>query len=137
MRNDLPHVILVYTEGTKELINATNNSGANLDLHLFVSAASRSRQRAAGEQNCTIVKEALDTSSHLIVGVTRREVDKNFKLDGGMQSFSTSRYVYSKCEYIKLDIDFKHAVPGNPAVPSPDDTVVKISKPYLQYPMTD
>lgn len=97
-----------------------------LTCTLFALLAPRSPQRAAGEQNCTIVKEALDDSLHLKVGMTRREVEKNFRLDGGMQFFSSFRYAYSKCEYIKLDIAFKHAVPGNSIVSSPDDTVVKI-----------
>ena len=96
------------------------------------------RQNSAKQQDsCAVVKEALDDSLHIKVGMTRREVEKHFSPDGGLQFFSTTRYGYLKCEFIKIDISFKSAVRGKQNFRSPDDIVENASKPYLEYPVTD
>ena len=96
------------------------------------------RQNSVKQQDsCTVVKEALDDSLHIKVGMTRREVEKYFSPDGGLQSFSTTRYVYLKCEFIKVNISFKSALRGKQNLRSPDDIVENVSKPYLEYPVTD
>jgi hypothetical protein len=96
---------------------------------------------AAGRNSCAVVKEALDDSLHIKAGMTRPEVEKHFTPDGGLQSFSTTgsttRYVYLKCEFIKINISFKSAVRGKQDLRSPDDVVENVSKPYLEYPMAD
>lgn len=100
------------------------------------------RQNSVKQQDsCVVVKEALDDSLHIKVGMTRREVEKYFTPDGGLQFFSTTgsttRYVYLKCEFIKVDISFKSAVRGRQNLRSPDDIVENVSKPYLEYPIAD
>lgn len=71
----------------------------------------------------------------------RADVEKNFKLDGGLQffskSFSTTRYLYSKCAFIKIDVKFKAAAANETGSLSPNDIVVSVSKLYLEYPFTD
>lgn len=96
------------------------------------------RQNSVKHQDsCTVVKEALDDSLHIKVGMTRREVEKYFSPDGGLQSFSTTRYVYLKCEFINVNVSFKSAVRGSRISGSPDDIVESVTKPYLEYPVAD
>ncbi|HEV2315182.1 MAG TPA: hypothetical protein VGR94_07740 [Candidatus Acidoferrales bacterium] len=109
---------------------------------LFAATEPALRQNSVKQQgSCAVVKEALDDSLHIKVGMTRREVEKHSTLDGGLQFFSTTRstarYVYLKCEFIKLDIGFKSAVRGKQNLRSPNDIVEKVSKPYLEYPVMD
>lgn len=109
---------------------------------LFAATEPGLRQNSVKQQDsCAVVKEALDDSLHIKVGTTRREVEKYFTPDGGLQFFSTTRsttrYVYLKCEFIKVDISFKSAVRGEQNLGSPDDIVENVSKPYLEYPVTD
>ncbi len=73
--------------------------------------------------------------------MTRADVEKNFRRDGGLQFFSksssTTRYVYSKCAFIKIEVKFKAAIVNEAGFSSPNDTVVSVSKPYLKYPFAD
>jgi hypothetical protein len=72
--------------------------------------------------------------------MTRRDVERNFTMDGGLQFFSksgfTTCYVYSKCEFIRITVAF-NAAQSKMGSPSPDDIVVRVSKPYLEYAAKD
>jgi hypothetical protein len=47
-------------------------------------------------------------------------------------------YTYRHCHYIKVDIDFqKRDVAPDIQSFSQEDTVTKVSKPYLAYPVSD
>ncbi|HEV2221749.1 MAG TPA: hypothetical protein VGR84_01975 [Candidatus Acidoferrales bacterium] len=109
---------------------------------LFAVTEPGLRQNSVKQQDsCAVVKEALNNSLHFKVGMTRREVEKYFSPDGGLQFFSTTgsttRYVYLKCEFIKVNVSFKSAVHGSRNSRSPDDIVESVSKPYLEYPVAD
>jgi len=86
---------------------------------------------------CQMVQEALGKSREIKPGATRREVEKNWTIDGGVHIRDEARYNYSKCEYIKVDIDFKRVAPTDQIEDSPDDLVTKVSKPFLAYPAAD
>jgi hypothetical protein len=96
---------------------------------------------ASAQPSCAIVKEALDDPSHIKPGMTRADVKKSFTPDGGFQFFSksgsTTRYLYLKCSFIKIDVKFQNAAASKRGSSSPNDVVVSISKPYLEYPFTD
>jgi hypothetical protein len=115
-----------------------------LALMIFVFLAWRPTNRqtlASAQSSCALVKEALNDSSHIKAGMTRAEVEKSFRADGGLQFFSksgsTTRYVYRKCELIKIDVKFEAAVVSQTGSWSPNDIVVSVSKPYLEYPFSD
>jgi hypothetical protein len=88
---------------------------------------------------CAILKEAIGEVGQIKPGMTRREVEEHFQLDGGLQFRNTTRYIYPKCREvnIKVEIEFNLAVPADQITGSPDDTVVKVSTPYLDYPARD
>jgi hypothetical protein len=92
--------------------------------------------------DCSLVGEALKAAEELKVGITRGQIEKVFKEDGGMQFPQTAIYTYRKCGYIKIRVDFdptkvdieyakKHFAF------SPKDVVVNISRPYVEYPVKD
>jgi hypothetical protein len=85
---------------------------------------------------CGVIDAALSDYQHIKTGITRRDVDRYFELDGGLQFPSSARYVYPKCRYLHLDIEFE--AKGNVDRPlSPDDKVVKASRLYVDYPVKD
>lgn len=86
-------------------------------------------------RSCGIVTQAMSDYFSLKPGSLRKEVEGTFELDGGAQFALTSRYVYKKCPYIHIDIEFKQ--PNTSGRSSPDDTIVSVSKLYLQYPAKD
>jgi hypothetical protein len=72
------------------------------------------------------------------VGMTRSELLKVFTPDGGFQTGRT--FVYHDCPYIKVDADFKHLNPQKNSVgdeEQPTDIISHISKPYMDWPITD
>jgi hypothetical protein len=92
--------------------------------------------QAQASPNCAIAQRALETYANIKIGRTRSEVEKYIVRDGGAQFPSHTRYVYPKCNYIHLDVDF--AATGTAGhLFSPDDKVTKVSRLYLDYPSRD
>lgn len=84
---------------------------------------------------CDIVKAALEASRNIKPGMTRRQVETLFREDGGVQFPDEANYVYRDCAYIKVRIWFKQK--KKTVDSSPDDAVVKISRPFIDYPTMD
>ena len=91
-----------------------------------------------------MIKEAIWAVHDLKVGDTRAIIRKSFELDGGLQTRETSRYMFKKCHYFKIDVEFsivgdpskKFTSPTDKDFPS-EDIVKGISRPYLEYPAMD
>lgn len=105
-----------------------------------VGVARGLRQESANQGDsaeCKMVKGALEAADAIKVGMTRREVTEHWSEDGGLQFRRGTRYIYEKCEYIRVDVKFKLAEPTDAIQGSPDDTVSEVSRPYLAYPDAD
>jgi hypothetical protein len=71
-------------------------------------------------------------------GQTRRDLLKLFSMDGGLTSRSVTRYLYLRCEAIKVDVTFEKVGDPTEKFPfNPDDKIITISKPYLEWPFLD
>ncbi len=79
-------------------------------------------------------------------GMTRAEIGKHLKEDGGIQSFETVRYLNPECyrhperECFKINVEFsvkRDPSDQNRIFPSPDDKAVTVSKPYIENPDLD
>ena len=68
-------------------------------------------------------------------GMTRKDLSSVFTTEGGLSTRSEHRYIYKHCQNIKVDVQF--APIDQEADESPDDKIVKISKPYLEYTIFD
>jgi len=82
----------------------------------------------------TTVSIILSQCETIKPGMTRVDLDKLFKFDGGVQVTNPQRFALRCCDCVKVEIEFKLADPkskefkGNPA-----DVIKSISKPYLEY----
>ena len=115
---------------------------AVISLSLVLSAllvgGPRSPQNGdSPSSGCELVEKALQDVHHIKAGISRKAVEKLFPLVGGVNTRQQARYIYKKCGYIHIEIFFKPAPPANSHDDSPDDTVIRISKPYLAYPTID
>jgi hypothetical protein len=109
--------------------------GIGVLLVLPVSA-SPPQVPSRGCSPCEALDQPLKDYQHIRVGIRRSEVDKYFQQDGGMQSPSTTRYVYPKCRYLHVDVKFE--ISGKDEKPfSPNDSVLEISKLYVDYAVKD
>ena len=93
-------------------------------------------QTDAVPKPCQFVAQALSDHQRIILGTKRAELESYFTLDGGVQFPGQSRYVYSKCPYLHVDVEFNLSKP-NVVAPSRDDRITKISKLYVEYPAAD
>ncbi|MGA8430136.1 MAG: hypothetical protein WB729_09970 [Candidatus Sulfotelmatobacter sp.] len=62
-------------------------------------------------------------------GMARKDLTRIFVEEGGLSTRSQRRYVYKHCPYIKVDVEFSTA--DDQRNESPDDKIVKISRPYF------
>ena len=71
-------------------------------------------------------------------GMTRAELLKVFTTEGGLSTAAWRTFVYRGCPYIKVDVDFTPSDPKQKMVEErPTDTIRKISKPYLDWSISD
>lgn len=70
-------------------------------------------------------------------GMTRKEILAVFKEEGGLSTRQHRKYAYRRCGLIKVEVEF--APVGNPGSgdESPNDRIVKISKPFLELARAD
>ncbi len=87
--------------------------------------------------SCEVVERALQETRSIKSGMTRREVEKHFKLDGGVQVRHETRYMYLGCHYIRVDVEFDLAAPTDRVEDSPNDVVTRVLRPYVAYPTMD
>ena len=85
---------------------------------------------------CGQVEKALEDFAHLKAGMMRRDAEQYFTLDGGMNFRGRTRYVYKKCEFIQVEINFEE----DPEVRndfSQKDKIASLSKLFLAFPSMD
>ena len=78
------------------------------------------------------VENALKDMQTIRVGMTRKDLLTIFTTEGGISSPRSRQYVYKKCPYFKVQVEFEVSQSGDRLVESPDDKIIKISKPYLE-----
>ncbi len=87
---------------------------------------------------CQFIEAGIKDIDNVKIGMTRKNLLKTFEEEGGISTRTQRQYVYRKCPYIKVDIKFEPV--GNVKdnlTESPDDKIIEISKPYLQYAIMD
>ena len=86
---------------------------------------------------CVVIVDALKRIDDLTLGDSRSRLEQSFELDGGLQFRTKSRYVFKKCHFIKIDVEFVGEGFGHDEDFLPTDKIVKVSRPYLEYPIYD
>ena len=82
------------------------------------------------------IASVIDTAATIKPGMTRKELSRVFTTEGGISSRTWQRYRYKNCPYIKVDVEFS-PVGGTGDAPREGDKIVKISHPFLEYPVMD
>jgi hypothetical protein len=87
--------------------------------------------------DCAAIDESMKSVADLRSGKTRKDVERDWREDGGLQSRTFSRYIFGTCTKIKIDVHFELA-PSTPKYGwSQEDKIVSASKPYLELPAHD
>jgi len=86
--------------------------------------------------SCSLIEQALKDYQQIKTAGKRHDIAKYFEPDGGLQFPARTRYVYPKCDYLHVDVEFELAKPTEIAS-GPDDRVISVSKLYVEYPAKD
>ena len=105
-------------------------------LLLFTTLPSLRAKPNPTTSGCEQIEQALADFGHMKVGMTRQDVEQYFTPEGGMNWREETRYVNQKCGMIKVNVTFQvdNSVKNEF---SPRDRITKLSKLYLEYPITD
>ena len=90
-----------------------------------------------GSEQARWIRENLPELQSIKAGMTSGELLKVFMEEGGISFRSWHRYVYRKCGYVKVDVEFAPAGNKDAIEELPDDRITKISKPYLELSIMD
>jgi hypothetical protein len=84
------------------------------------------------------ISDVLTECKKITVGMTRSDLLKVFSTEGGLSTAKHRIFVHRWCPYIKVDVDFTLSDPKQSVVDErPTDTVSRISKPYLDWSISD
>ena len=88
------------------------------------------------------IDQVLQSIATIQPGMTRQNLLNIFGEEGGLSTRTQRKYVYKQCPYIKVDVEFSPVeAASNPNASrydeSPDDKIVEISRPYLEYSISD
>lgn len=86
------------------------------------------------QEHTAWLSAALNKMQTIKVGMTRAELTTVFTTEGGLSTTSQRTDVYRQCPYIKVDVTFA-ALSREEELPS--DKIVKVSRPYLAWSVTD
>lgn len=107
-----------------------------ITISVVVVLNSSARPLPEDSSCCSVAAEALEAFAKVRPGMTRADVERHVARDGGGQFPSPTRYVYPKCNYLKIDVAFDDD-PENDEALSASDRVASVSRPYVEYPMLD
>lgn len=116
-------------------------------LLLVVAASSLAAQKSSGDQSASPkadkehtewIESVLRSVDAIQPGMTRKELSSMFvEQGGGLWNRSQRVYIFRQCPYIKIEVRFAPVPKGGPNDELPEDKIVEVSKPYLQYFVAD
>jgi hypothetical protein len=95
-----------------------------------------------GEKTAWVARSLAEMKT-VKAGMTRGELLRVFREEGGLSTATRRTYAYRDCVYIKTDVEFSPATPrrdpdgADRPVEADADVIASISKPYLDWPIAD
>jgi hypothetical protein len=108
---------------------------------LAIAVASVSAQEV-DQVHAAWIRQVMHSISTIKPGMTRKDLFAIFAEDGGLSIRTRGRYVYKQCPYIKVEVEFElvdkeHGTVSGMTLEDPADKIVRVSRPYLEYPFMD
>ncbi len=94
--------------------------------------------KQADKNECEFIEKSLEEIKMIKIRMKREDLNKIFRPDGGISGITEQRFVYEKCQFIKVDVKFSPIDKSNKlSANNPEDKIIEISKPYLERPFID
>lgn len=110
-----------------------------LEVH-FWTRGSIHLDQIAVPKNVQFAGDGLKNFESITNGMTRAEVEKRLRLDGGLQTVSPVRYIDPSCPGFKITVEFdfkRDAADQDRGIVSAGDKVANVSKPFIELPFSD
>jgi hypothetical protein len=101
-----------------------------------VSVSHSQQPSSTDEEHAKWIASVIRTIGAIKPGTTREEMKKILQEEGGISTRTHRTYVYKQCPLIKVTVIFA-AADADPSTEKPQDRVVSISRPYLEYSIMD
>ena len=107
-------------------------------LLLIASSTLAYSQSDIKENHTDWIANSLKQIQTVKIGMSRKDLLKLFKVEGGISARTSRRYVYRECPYIKVDVEFEPVdAKQDKRSEYLSDRIIKISKPFLEWSITD
>jgi hypothetical protein len=119
-------------------------SGAVIGSSALYGETRLASQEQCAQEHREWVGKALQKMKSIHPGMTRKDLLVVFTTQGGLSTGLQRTYVSRECPYFKVDVEFEAV--GRPnrdeegrvtLVEDNRDLIVKVSRPYLQFSITD
>jgi hypothetical protein len=119
-------------------------SSAAIGAVISVQVTPRAGQGPSSQDHVAWVAQTLKQMQTIKPGMTRMDLLKVFTTEGGLSIGLRRTFVSRECPYFKVDVEFEAV--GHPSrdvngrvtlVEGSQDIIVNISRPYLQFSVTD
>jgi hypothetical protein len=105
---------------------------------VFIAALLPTSGSRGTDEHTEWIAKSLKEIESVKAGMTRGDLLKVFKEEGGISTRKWQRYPYRDCPYIKVDVEFEPVGDlENKVSQSPKDKIIKISKPFLEWSIMD
>lgn len=101
-----------------------------------ISISHSQQPSSTDKEHAKWIASAIRAIGAIKPGTTRGEMKKILQEEGGISTRTHRTYVYKQCPLIKVSIVFD-ATDADPSTEKPQDKVVSISRPYLEYSIMD
>jgi hypothetical protein len=107
-------------------------------LAALIAVVALAAPKMADDSHTKWIAESLTQMETIKVGMTRKDLLTVFTTEGGISTRINRTYVFRECPYIKVDAAFQ-IQEKNDALSGDENTdvITSISKPYLQWAITD
>ena len=108
-------------------------------IALFLAATSFAAKQTTDtdKEHTKWIARVMDSIQTIKPGMTREDLSRVFTTEGGLSFRLRRTYVYKECPYIKVNVEFEAAANPSDYREMPQDKIVKISMPFLQYSVAD
>ena len=104
----------------------------------FYAALSLPTPCMGADELTPLISDVITECQKIKPGMTRADLYKVFGTEGGMYSARDRSFVYHACPYIKVDVSFTLSSPDQHNLDEqPTDIIRYISKPYLEWSVSD
>jgi hypothetical protein len=129
---------------TRQLLALAFLSSLAITGVIFVRATPRLGQGPSTQDHVVWVGQVLKQMQTIKPGMTRTDLLKVFRTEGGLSTGLQRTFVSRDCPYFKVDVEFEavgrpsHDADGRDTlVEGSQDIIVNVSRPYLQFSIGD